>query len=151
MQKMYSKKRQTTLNKIQDAINAIQDDNRIVTKRELLELTKISSGTFSQEYVKELLKENQVCQFRNVKVVASEKREKLQQKNYDDLAVENQKLVSKMQDFEIVMERNYKKYTKLKNDYDKLESEHKLLKGKYQQLLEYLDALGANLDSLPLI
>jgi hypothetical protein len=66
MKKMYSEKRNSTIKSIQDAIDDIKEDNRIVTKKELMTLTDISSGTFSQEYVKELLKENRVCQFREV-------------------------------------------------------------------------------------
>lgn len=152
MKKMYSQKRQSTLDKIQKAIDEIQEDNRIVTKKELMDITGISSGTFSQEYVKELLKTNKVCQFRET-ITASidKKKKKLEEESMLALKKENQKLISKMQDFEIVMEQNNKKYNKLKDDYSKLESEHKLLKGKYQQLLEYLDALGANLENLPLV
>lgn len=152
MKKMYSQKRQSTLDKIQEAIDEIQEDNRIVTKKELMDITGISSGTFSQEYVKELLKANKVCQFREtITVSIDKKKKKLEEESMLALKKENRKLISKMQDFEVVLEQNTKKYNKLKDDYSKLESDHKLLKGKYQQLLEYLDALGANLDYLPLI
>lgn len=87
---MYKTKQKNTLILIQDAINTINEDNRIVTKKELMELTGLSSGTFSKDYIKELLKENCVCQ-----------------------------------------------YTALKEYYE-------LLKGKHQQILEYMDSIGEN-------
>lgn len=152
MKKMYFEKKQNTLRKIQDAIDEIQEDNRIVTKKELMSITGISSGTFSQDYVKELLKKNKVCQFRVTTTIStSQNKKKLEEETILALTKENQKLISKMQDFEIVLEQNNNKYNKLKDEYSKLESDYRLLKGKYQQLLEYLDALGANLDNLPLI
>ena len=152
MKKMYFEKKQNTLRKIQDAIDEIQEDNRIVTKKELMSITGISSGTFSQDYVKELLKKNTVCQFRVTTTIStSQNKKKLEEETILALTKENQKLISKMQDFEIVLEQNNNKYNKLKDEYSKLESDYRLLKGKYQQLLEYLDALGANLDNLPLI
>ena len=152
MKKMYFEKKQNTLRKIQDAIDEIQEDNRIVTKKELMSITGISSGTFSQDYVKELLKKNKVCQFRVTTTIStSQNKKKLEEETILALTKENQKHISKMQDFEIVLEQNNNKYNKLKDEYSKLESDYRLLKGKYQQLLEYLDALGANLDNLPLI
>ena len=56
MQAMYAAKRNETINKISSAIQEIEDDNRIVTKKELISLTGLSSGTFSKPYVLELLK-----------------------------------------------------------------------------------------------
>ena len=73
MQKMYAEKRQRTLSLIQDAIDDIQEDHRIVTKKELMEITGLSSGTFSQPYVKDLLEQNQVCQYRTARTINQEK------------------------------------------------------------------------------
>ena len=106
MKKMYAQKRKATLDKIQSAIDEIQEDNRIVTKKELMELTGISSGTLSQQYVKELLKENKVCQYREtITIDNADKKKKLEEKSILSLQKENQKLISKMQDFEIVIEK----------------------------------------------
>ena len=131
MKKMYFEKKQNTLRKIQDAIDEIQEDNRIVTKKELMSITGISSGTFSQDYVKELLKKNKVCQFRVTTTIStSQNKKKLEEETILALTKENQKLISKMQDFEIVLEQNNNKYNKLKDEYSKLESDYRLLKGK---------------------
>ena len=152
MKQMYSEKRNATLNKIQEAINDIKEDNRIVTKTELMKLTGISSGTFSKDHVKELLKENKVCQYREVKTISKqEQRTKIEEETYLALKKENQKLLSKLQDYRNALDLNKKKHQKLLLDYDSLNTEHKLLKGKNQQLMEYLDALGTNLENIPLI
>ena len=151
MQRMYATKRENTLKNIQEAIDEIQELNRIVTKKELIELTGLSSGTFSQEYVKELLKKNRVCQFQERSKVVSEKKKDISEKKYEQLLIENERLRSKMQDFEIVMDKNNQKYTELQSKFSQLDYENKLLKGKYQQLLEYLNAIGVTLDSIPMI
>jgi chromosome segregation ATPase len=151
MKKMYEEKRAATIIKIQEAIDEIKEDRRIVTKKELMDLTGLSSGTFSQDHVKELLKSNEVCQYRNRRKVRSEVLEKNKSQKIDDLIIGNEKLTSKIQDYELALERLNNKYDKLNSKHIELESEHQLLRGKYQQLLEYLDAMGADLGSLPLI
>jgi len=152
LKKIYNEKIKNTLKKIQDAIDYIQEDNRIVTKKELIDITGLSSGTFSRPYVKELLEKNQVCQYRNIKTVKHNEKES---QNKDDLILKMNKdinsLESKLQDCCIQLEKKENDYNKLKNDYDNLEKEHILLRGKYQQVLEYLDVLGADLSKMPLI
>ena len=151
MKKMYAAKRNLTLSKIQEAIDDIHEDNRIVTKKELMEITGLSSGTLSQDYVKKLLRENKVCQFREKRVVNNEKKAQLEKDIIQNLRRENEKLISKIQDFEIAIDQYDQKILRQRDEYEKLEHNHLLLKGKYQQVLEYLDALGVNLDSLPLV
>lgn len=152
MQKMYAAKRERTLSLIQDAIDEIKEDNRIVTKKELMSLTGLSSGTFSQEHVKELLRKNEVCQFRKVARAASStdglgsKDEQIAR-----LAKENQKLQSRLEDLEISLEANSKRASKLAGEKRDLERKYQLLLGKYQQQLEYLEVLGCDLSGMPLV
>jgi chromosome segregation ATPase len=80
-----------------------------------------------------------------------EQRTKIEEETYLALKKENQKLLSKLQDYRNALDLNKKKHQKLLLDYDSLNTEHKLLKGKNQQLMEYLDALGTNLENIPLI
>lgn len=151
MQNMYAEKRKRTLTLIQDAINEIHEDHRIVTKKELMQITGLSSGTFSQDYVKELLAENQVCQFRSTKSISKEKHEKSQAAINSELAVTNQKLQSQVQSLKLALEKETADKKKYKADYNQALKENILLKGKYQQLLEYLEVLGADLYKLPLV
>ena len=81
----------------------------------------------------------------------NEKKFQLEKDIIQSLRRENEKLISKIQDFEIAIDEYDQKILRQRDEYDKLEHNHLLLKGKYQQVLEYLDALGVNLDSLPLV
>lgn len=145
MQKMYSEKREKTLSLVQSAIDEIQEDNRIVTKKELMELTGLSSGTFSQPYIKECLKENQVCQYRSTKSINKGKCEKNREEIIFELTKERNKLASQLQSAALVLEKESKEKKKLKVELASLTQEHQQLRGKYQQLLEYLEVLGADL------
>ena len=152
LQKIYDEKKQATLKKVQDAIDFIQAENRIVTKKELIELTGLSSGTFSRPYVKELLQDNRVCQFRGIQVENKEtKQQQIKEVTIDQLTKKVAALESKVQDYDLQLEKKNSDLTKIKDEHEKLQKDHALLRGKYQQLLEYLDALGADLSKMPLI
>ncbi len=151
MQNMYAEKKAHTLQLIQAAIDEIQEDNRIVTKKELMSITGLSSGTFSRDYVKELLQRNQVCQYRSVASIAEEKREQNKAATTGELLTRIQKAESKIQSLKIALEKESSDKKRYKAEYDKVNKENILLRGKYQQLLEYLEVLGADLSQLPLV
>ena len=146
MQAMYDAKRSETLQKISDAIREIEDDHRIVTKKELISLTGLSSGTFSKPYVLELLKEKKVCQFRDKRVVLSEKKDKLSIEVISDLSKENDKLKSQIEKLDLQISKLSKRLSEKESDYAALKKDYELLKGRYQILLEKLDILGEKLD-----
>lgn len=146
MQAMYDAKRSETLQKISDAIREIEDDHRIVTKKELISLTGLSSGTFSKPYVLELLKEKKVCQFRDKRVVLSEKKDKLSIEVISDLSKENDKLKSQIEKLDLQISKLSKRLSEKESDYAELKKDYELLKGRYQILLEKLDILGEKLD-----
>ena len=151
MRRMYASKREMTLSRIQEAIDAIQEDHRIVTKKELMALTGLSSGTFSQEHVKELLAKNQVCQYRPTgKASTADRREQNKDDEIVRLNKELQKTRSRMQDLDIVLDKTKKRLQKLEAEKEELERQHLLLRGKYQQLLEFLEVLGCDFSGIPL-
>ena len=152
LQKVYDEKKQSTLKKVQSAIDFIKADNRIVTKKELIELTGLSSGTFSRPYVKELLQTNRVCQYMGLQVENIEtKTQQVKEATIEQLSKKVLSLESKIQDYDLQLEKKTKDFDKLKEEHTKLENEHILLRGKYQQMLEYLDALGADMSKMPLV
>ena len=152
LQKFHDEAKQTSLTKIQDAINVIKADNRIVTKKELIELTGLSSGTFSRPYVKELLQKNKVCQYRGLQLENTEtKTQQIKEATIEQLSKKVLSLESKIQDYDLQLEKKSKDLATLKEDYAKLENDHILLRGKYQQMLEYMDALGADMSKMPLV
>lgn len=152
MQRMYAAKKEKTLALVQGAIDEIQEDHRIVTKKELMALTGLSSGTFSQQHVKELLAKNQVCQFKPTGKVSQEGgRELNKDAEITRLSRELQRAQSRLQDLDIALDKSRRQSRKLKEENAELEQQLLLLRGKYQQLLEYLEVLGSDLSSIPLV
>ena len=151
MQRMYAAKREKTLALIQGAIDEIEEDHRIVTKKELMALTGLSSGTFSQQHVKELLAKNRVCQFKPTDKVSQEGRRELNKDaEITRLSRELQRAQSRLQDLDIALDKSRKQSRKLKEENAELQQQLLLLRGKYQQLLEYLEVLGSALSGIPL-
>jgi hypothetical protein len=144
MEIMYIKKRNTTLDLIRDAIDTIQEDNKIVTKKELMDITGLSSGTFSKEYVKELLNEKEVCQYRKINSPNVKVSEISQLHRLDESIRENKKLQSENQNLKMLVERQEKKINKTNEEYITLKNDYDMLLGKHQQILEYLDSIGSN-------
>lgn len=152
MRKMYEAKRVTTLGRIQEAIDTIKEDNRIVTKKELMSLTGLSSGTFSQEHVKELLRKNEVCQYRRVsKVPENQNATTSKDAEIARLSQELEKCRSRQQDLEIALDLSRKQTRTLRLEKADLEREHMLLRGKYQQLLEYLEVVQCDLSPFKIV
>ena len=86
----------TTINIIQCAIDGLKFEHVKVTKKNLIEITGLSPGTFSADYVKEILKANQVCQYdpqniarkKELKKIALSKEERLFEKEkYKDAEI----------------------------------------------------------------
>lgn len=149
MKKMYADKRKNTTEKIQNAIDLIQDEGRIVTKKELMQLTGISSGTFSQDYVKEILKINKVCQYKETSKITSNKEEKLatvKDRSIESLQKKIASYESKMQNKDILISKQEKEIEKLQNALKDKTNSYELLVGKFQQLMEAYDAIGGNIN-----
>ncbi|WP_210470334.1 DUF6262 family protein [Sporosarcina sp. 6E9] len=141
-------KRAETANKVQEAIDDIQNDGGVVTKKRLIELTGLSNSTFSKDHVLKVLKVNKVCQFKvskkkeiDHKIVVTDqlyrKIEKLEQ--------EKNLLQSKIQDKDIAID-------KIKKDYQTLNENYMLILGKIHLLMKKIEMLdidlGIDLDNL---
>ena len=114
-------------------------------------LTGLSSGTFSQQHVKELLAKNRVCQFKPTGKVSQEGRRELNKDaEITRLSRELQRAQSRLQDLDIALDKSRKQSRKLKEENAELQRQLLLLRGKYQQLLEYLEVLGSDLSGIPL-
>lgn len=148
LKKLQDAKRQETLEKIQNAIDEIHEDDDIVTKKKLLEITGLSSATFSKSHVLELLKKNEVCQFR--KIVKYEKSNRISEveqlkKIVINLEKKNALLMSNIQDKDI-------KISLLKEKNKKLENDYAMILGKLHLILKRVDMMdvdiGIDLDEL---
>ncbi|MFJ7185582.1 hypothetical protein [Lysinibacillus xylanilyticus] len=148
LKKLQDAKRQETLEKIQHAIDEILEDDDIVTKKKLLELTGLSSATFSKPHVLDLLKKNKVCQFREtVKYEKSNDTSEVEQlqKLIINLEKKNALLMSKLQDKDI-------KISLLREKNEKLENDYSMILGKLHLILKRIDMLdidiGIDLDEI---
>ena len=142
LKQLQSIKREETINKIQNAIDQIKDDGGIVTKKKLYEITGFSSSTFSKEHVKQLLKQNQVCQYKKSKQIETEKRDtQIEQlfKQIEKIERERNLLKSKLQDKEIAL-------SKLEKSYNELEDSYRIILGKLHLIMKKLDILGIDMD-----
>ena len=61
-----------------------------------------------------------------------------------------QRAQSRLQDLDIALDKSRKQSRKLKEENAELQRQLLLLRGKYQQLLEYLEVLGSDLSGIPL-
>lgn len=130
-----------TLNIIQDAINDIKEDGGIVTKKRLIELTGLSSATFSKPHVKELLKVNAVCQFKNRKELEQDSDNIIIDQLYktiDKLKNENNLLLTKLNNKDITI-------SKLKKDYSELQENYERILGKIHIIITKIDERGIDI------
>lgn len=98
--------KKNTLHKLQMAIDRIKQDGRRVTRKELMDISGLSSGTLSKPYVKELFKENKVCQFSPESINRKENKSQ----TLADVIYENQKLKAIIKDMD-------RKYAELEKQY----------------------------------
>lgn len=135
--------RQETLNKIQNAIDEIKAEGGLVTTKKLIERTGLSRSTFSKNHVKELLRMNRVCQFRDRQVIIEDK---CSIKTIENLQNELDKAYKKITKLTQELEKEKEKFSKLKFDYNDLHENYQLLLGKWHVLLKKAKIRGINID-----
>ena len=116
-----------TIETIQQAINDLQTEGFVVSKKLLLERTGFSNSLFSKGHVKDLLKKNGVCQFKNRQVIP-------RTANQDDIAAQLQSVLIAAQKKITLLEKqadDRKQYTgKLLGELEETKEEIKLLRGE---------------------
>lgn len=131
LKKVQDEKRKETLKIITDAIDEIQFDNGVVTKKRLMEITELSNATFSKPHVKELLKEKKVCQFRDVI--------KLDDTDNNANAIELKKLQNENEKLKEIIESKDLVIEQKTNEYVALDDKYRRLLGKTHQLMKLAD------------
>lgn len=137
-------KRNETLEKIQSCIYEIKEFNGVVTKKKLIEMTGYSASTFSKEHVKELLKKNKVCQFKDVdKIVDPNKRSKKAIQQLENLNIKLNKKVVKLESE--LLKKDERIYT-LENELEDLKRKYSLILGKNHTLNRKAELKGIKLE-----
>lgn len=133
-------KKQETIGKVQNAIDIIKEQGRVVTRKALLEESGVSSAVLSKPYIKEILKQNKVLMYEK-KVLSQElgiDSYKLLLQENDRLKKQIQKLEHQKIDIEIGMNNKNKLLEKEQERYNELDIKYQRLLGKWQKLLEHL-------------
>jgi hypothetical protein len=142
--------RKSTLEKIQDAIDEINADGAIVTKKKLIELTGLSNATFSKEHVKSILKSNKVCAYKYIldnastspqnqlKSIENQMHHYIKQAKSDELRIGALK-----SDIEVKKRR----IQQLHEENSTLSRELAILRGMHHSILQALQMRGIEIDT----
>lgn len=137
-------KRKETLEKIQSCIDEIKEFNGVVTKKKLIEMTGYSASTFSKDHVKELLKKNKVCQFKDVdKIIDPSTRSKKAIQQLENLNIKLTKKVVKLENE--LLKKDERIYT-LENELEDLKRKYSLILGKNHTLNRKAELKGIELE-----
>lgn len=145
-QNAYNARREQSIKKVEEAIAFLKAIGQPVTKKALLEKTGLSSGTFSKDYIIEVLKKNEVCQFKDTKKVRQDRVEKSLSQTNNKLQYEVERLKSKLKDRDIENEILIKKINELNNQLLSEKKEYEILLGKFQDILKKYYAYGNDID-----
>ncbi|MEW9938132.1 DUF6262 family protein [Clostridium butyricum] len=123
------KSKTTTIDKVQTAINDLQAEGFIVTRKLLLERTGLSNSVLSKPHIKDVLKENRVCQYAvKRKIKAEGNADILLELNKSNKKIES--LEEKVKDLENKLNKEKVAYYEMKEDNEILRGKLHLLKQK---------------------
>ena len=138
--------RKNTLSVIQNAIDELKFLDEEVTKAKLMEMTGLSSATFSKEHVKALLKENKVCQFKDIRSIERQiMAEKLFTMESAELMIQQKRAEARRVDMEQSRDKYKDLYEKTKRQKEALANENELLRGRIHRILMEAKAKGYDL------
>lgn len=128
-----------TLQTVQSVIDVLKEEGTIITKKMLIELSGYSPSTFSKPHVKELLKNNEICQYRKRETISRTQAvdNKLKQKN-EQLLKKCNKLQDNLLDKDI-------RISKLEVDLEEQKEKNKRLLGKLHEIMRQAEVKGISL------
>lgn len=127
-----------TITKVQNAINELQSEGFIVTRKLLLERTGLSNSVLSKNHIKEVLKNNKVCQYAIKRKFIS--------KNESDVLLELNKANKKIEQLEKKVKDLENKLAKEKVKYHEVKDTNEILRGELFLLKEKASLKGLDLD-----
>lgn len=134
--------RQETLEKVEEAIDDLQNEGYEITTKLLLERTGLSRSTFSKPHVVQLLKEKRVGRFKSVKKLPDEDLIQVNanlQKEIKKLENENMKLKTEL-------DKEIQKNVKMQVGMAEKEDEIQTLRGQLMNLYRRASLKGVSLD-----
>ena len=128
-----------TLQTIQSVIDALKEEGSIVTKKLIIELSGYSASTLSKSHVIELLKKNEVCQFRKRETV-------LKKETVDNrLSRQNEQFKKKCNILENKLLDKDIQISKLEGEIDEEKEKNKRLLGKLHEIMRQAEMKGISL------
>ena len=143
---MYAAKKDDTLKRIKKAIHEMKEWDEPVTRSEIMKRAGVASGTLSQPYVKELLKEERVCQYASIPVHDKVKDD--YEKEQAFLIKENKSLKSRIDKQDERLDVMKKMNDKLTKELRENKEVNARLRGQVQMLLERLDSAGLSTGAI---
>ncbi len=128
-----------TINKVQKAIDELKAEGNIVTRKLLLERTELSNSVLSKPHIKEVLRENKVCQF-------AIKRKMNVTTNSADSDVELKKAYEKIDKLEKKVKELEAKFNKERLAYYEMKEANEILRGELHILKQKAKLRGLDLD-----
>lgn len=127
-----------TIDKVQNAINELQAEGAIITRKLLRERASVSNSVLSKPHIIEVLKKNKVCQFSIKK--------KISVTNNNDVLLELSKATKKIVKLEEKVKDLENRLNKEKVEYYKLKEDNEILRGKLHILMQKVRLKGLVLD-----
>lgn len=132
------KSKTTTIDKVQTAIADLQAEGFIVTRKLLLERTGLSNSVLSKQHIKDVLKENRVCQYAVKKKIKTE--------GNADILLELNKSNKKIESLEEKVKDLENKLNKEKVEYYKMKEANEILRGELHLLKQKAKLKGIVLE-----
>ena len=140
--KQQEQRKNETIDKIQSAIDTLKEEGTIVTKKLLIELTGYSASLMYKEHVEELLKKNEVCQYRKTTTVSNQSKQKTADVK---LIRQNEQLQKKYNKLTNTLIDKDSRILKLESDLQEKDEYIERLLGKIHNLARQLDQKGLTL------
>jgi chromosome segregation ATPase len=147
------KKKAETLKKVSLAIDTIKCTGDKVTRKGILEISNVSNAVLSKTYVKDLLKEEQVLMYEPKKQLqkpGTDTYRSLQRQN-EQLQMQVDQLNHKLSDSKAEVFQKEQCINKIREQIEELEIDRQRLRGKVQNLLEYIKRKGLDDETIAIL
>jgi hypothetical protein len=134
--------REETSKTIQQAINELKNEGYMVSIKLLIQRTGYSRSTFSKKHVKEVLKRNTVCMYKNIRTFYDEE---ISENSIYKLKDELDKANSNKNKLENIIIQKNKAIDKLIEELDKQKKDYQLLLGQLHIAILKAEIQGVHL------
>lgn len=136
-------KKKQTIDSVQRAINELKSEGYIVTTKLLMDRTGYARSTFSKSHVKELLRLNKVCMFRDTKFIHDQKYD---EKGFLELKNELEKANKNIVALKGIIDGKNQRIDKLLGELEERKADYQLLLGHLHIAIQKAEIQGVHLQ-----